>query len=168
MFFLSTYNKNIPAAKKNRGSSLVEVMVASSVILIIMIGLYAVHTFFVSNTLQNTRKIKATFLLEEGIEAVKSLRDQNWSKITSFNPNTNYRITFESGAWATTTAYVLIDSLYDRTFTVTAVSRNSSGDIVTSGGTNDTGTKKLTMTVAWSVNGATTTKTLSTYIADVL
>src|SRR3989344_4620878 len=59
----------------------------------------------------------------------------------------------------------LIDGLYMRTINVTAVERDASDDIVSSGGTVDPDSKKISVTMAWSGRGATSTVTISTYLS---
>ncbi|MFY9461907.1 MAG: hypothetical protein WAP51_01760, partial [Candidatus Sungiibacteriota bacterium] len=112
---------------------------------------------------------QAAFLSEEGIEAVKGLRDADWdTKIASLTPDTDHWLVFSGDAWAlTSTAQPFADKRFDRRVRISAVGRDSSDDIVGSGGAIDSGTKKITVSVAWFDRGATTTATLSTYITNL-
>jgi hypothetical protein len=151
-----------------RGSALAEILVSGAIILVVMTSLYATHSFFVVQAHTNTQKLKANFLLEEGIEAVKTMRDFGWANISDLSEGSDYYLQFTGGRWATSTAESAVDGVYYRTFVVENVNRSSSGDIATSGGTLDAGTRKLTVTVSWQNRGATSTRELSTYIANII
>ena len=153
------------------GFSLVEVVIASSILL--LVGLSLVGTLSQSTVL-SLRALRATqgsFLLEEGGEAVKSLRDNSWTNISGFSTSTTYYLSFSTStrAWsATTTNPGLILGAFTRSFTISSVSRDANSDIVTSGGTNDTGTRKATINVSWPVGtGTTVSKNLDIYISDL-
>ncbi len=134
----------------NKGLTLVEVVIASAIILAAIVTLLGVHTLYLKVALANTDSVKAAFLLEEGIEETRYLRDDSWSANIA-------------GLTSTTTS---IDN-FERMVTLSAVYRDSNGDIVSSGGTLDTNTKLITSSVSWMVNGATTTKSISTYLTNL-
>ncbi len=171
-FFFKKYLAHSRASSRSRayskGSSLAEVLVAGAIILIVLTGLYATHTFFVTQTQTNTQKIKVSFLLEEGVEAVKTMRDLGWTNISGLTANQPYYLTFTGGRWSTTTTATRIDNVYYRSFVVQNVNRASDDDITTTGGSSDAGTRKLTVTVSWPDRGATTTRSISTYIANII
>lgn len=150
-----------------KGTSLVEVIIAAAVILLVLSGLYTTHIFFLKTILRNIDTVKANFLMEEGIEAVKTIRDSDWVKISSLIPGTNYRLTFNSSVWATTTSVALIENRFDRVFSVEEVYREVDGDITESGGTLDEGTMKLNVSVSWWNGVSTTTKSTETYISNL-
>ena len=108
---------------------------------------------------------QATFLLEEGAEAVRIFRDNAWSNISSLNVGTNYYPTF-SGTWTVSTTPSTV-GIFTRVITIANVNRDAtSGDITTSG-VNDSGTKLITITVSWTESGQAMSKTLSFYIMDI-
>ncbi len=105
--------------------------------------------------------------------AVKIIRDTGWGNITSFTDNTNYYLYFDTSSstnniWKATSTISLVDSIFTRTFKSNSVYRDINGRIVQSGGTLDLHTKKITVSISWKLKNATTTKLLSTYIADIL
>lgn len=121
---------------------------------------------------QALRQTQASFLLEEGAEAVKSIRDASWATISGLTLGTNYYMTFNTGTntWSLgTTPLGTIDGLFTRTVVLSGVSRDSNDDIVTSGGTyDDARTKKVTVSVSWPLSDASTSsKDLSFYISDI-
>ena len=137
-------------SKLNKGLSLVEVVIASAIILAAVLVLLGVHSLYLKVALSNSNTVKAAYLAEEGIENVRFLRDSGWA--------TNI-----ANLTSTTT---LIDNFY-RTVTLSVVSRDASGDIVTSGGSIDLNTKLVTSSVSWWAVTATTTKSISTYLTDI-
>ena len=153
---------------ESRGFVLVEAIVAVSVVSVVLLSLSGVAIFLSRASSNNTAKIQAAFLAEEGIEAVRILRDNGWSlKIASLDPDTAYYLAYVGGTWNATTDVTLIDSTFERTFVLENVYRNSSYDIVSTGGTLDPNTKKVTVSVSWSPSGLTSTKSFSTYLANI-
>ncbi len=149
------------------GLSLVEVIIATSIILIFATAAIGVHTMYTKVSSSNVDLVKAAYLAEEGIEAVKLLRATSWdSNITPLSLGTPYYLEFVGGVWRTTTTPGVIDSRFERKIILSAVSRNSSSDIVSSGGTTDQNARKITATVSWSDRGATTTKAIDAYITN--
>ncbi len=156
--------------KGNRGISLVEVVVGSSIILIVFIGLISVNTLYIKAATSSTQKIQAAFLIEEGLEAARLVRDTSWTSFQSLSTTTSYHLAFDSSAstWKTTTTVSLIDSVFDRTMNISDVLRDGSNNIASTG-TYDQNIKKVTVSVAWYDNTlGTTTQAISTFFANVV
>lgn len=150
---------------KSKGVSLIEVIIASSIIATISIVVFSVFTLMNTQATQNTNLVQASMLVEEGVEAIRSMRDFGWSSnITTLTSGTTYGIAWNGTRFVSTTPGSFIDSKFDRTFVLSDVNRDSDFNIVLSGGTLDTGTKKVVVTVSWRQNNATTTKSLESYI----
>ncbi len=131
---------------KNRGLSLVEVVIASAIVLMLSLALVSANLAYYKSSNANLKAVKAIYLVEEGIETVAYQSVNDWNILNTLTND-------------------VIDGIYYRTFTVASVLRDSSSkDIVTSGGSVDTDTKKLTVSVAWRDANGTTTKSLSTYL----
>lgn len=155
-------------SKKNKGSGLIEIVISAGIILLVLTGLYNVHVYFLKTTIRNIDALKATFLMEEGVEAVKTIRDSGWPKISSLSLNTNYHLVFVNSDWATTTTASLIDDHFDRVFSIDQVYRDVNGNIISNGGSADSGSRKLTVSVSWRNGEATTTKSVVTYITNII
>jgi prepilin-type N-terminal cleavage/methylation domain-containing protein len=70
--------------KKNRGLSLVEMVVAIAVVLIVIVALVAVTTVSVRNAIFSRNQALATKYTQEVIEKVRAYRDQNtWDNFKS-------------------------------------------------------------------------------------
>ena len=166
----------IPSNKKTMpnlvsGSGLVEILVAIFIFSIILGSLITVSNSYLSGAGDNLKSTKGAYIAQEGIEAVKVIRDMSWTDISSLTYNTNYYLYFDTSSttnniWKSTSTASTIDSIFIRTFKLNAVSRDSNGRIVSTGGTLDSNTKKLTVSVSWPSKNSTTTKDLATYITN--
>ncbi len=151
-----------------KGATLIEALIATSIIMAFLIALVSVHNTYLNSSFSDLFEVKATYLAEEGIEAVKGLRDASWTNnIVSQTNGTSYYLVFSNGAWALTTTPVLIDSKFSRTVTFSTVNRDSSSDIVISGGNPDPNTRKVTVVVSWPFGGATATRSIESYITNI-
>ncbi len=149
-----------------KGFGIIEVLIGASIIVAVLSSLIAVNNIFISSSTTNIDKLQATFLAEEGIEAVKSIRDYSWtSRIATLSNNTDYYLSFSGSQWVATTTPQYIDAKL-RSFTLSPAYRDGSDRLATTG-TLDNEAKKLTMTVAWQEKGATTTKIVMTYITNL-
>src|SRR3989344_5197475 len=79
---------------------MVEVLVVISIITLSMIASMAVAQKSIYVSRQALHMSQAAFLLEEGAEAVRTLRDNAWTNIFSLSPRTSYYPLFSRGAWA--------------------------------------------------------------------
>jgi len=159
---------NLKITKNQKGLSLVEVIIATSIIVIFLTALIGAYSLYLNLSLSNLQKVRATFLAVEGIEAVKILRDTEWSsQIGPIVSGTDHYIDFTGGTWVATTSALMIDNFFERVFVLSDVNRDASSDITESGGTLDPNTKKVTVTVSWNDKGATSTKVISTFITNL-
>ena len=155
--------------KLSKGFSLVEILLASSIILFFVGGLVTAHNAYIRAAISSAQTARALYLAEEGLEVMRFLRDQSWDQnIAPLNVNTDYYITFDDITWKTTTTNIYIDSLFERKIRLFSINRNVSGSIVESGGTVDPDSVRVTTSVSWLKNGATTTKSLSTYLTNFM
>lgn len=152
------------------GFGLVEVVVASGLVSLALVGLMSTATLSYQINSDNTNELRSSFLLEEGLEAVKSMRDKSWqAHLAALTPGTNYYFVYTSGAynkWGLTTINVLVDGVFTRSLQVSDVYRNGSDDIAASG-TLDPKIKKVAVTVSWPSRGTTKTKSISTYLTNL-
>lgn len=151
-----------------KGATLIEALIATSIIMAFLVALVSVHNTYLSSSFLNLYEVKATYLAEEGIEVVKGLRDASWTdNIASQTNDASYYLIFSNGSWALTVTPLLIDSKFSRVVTFSAVNRDSSSDIVTSGGTSDPNTRKVTVVVSWPLGETTATRSIEAYITNI-
>ena len=150
-----------------RGFGLVEIVLAIG---IITMSLYAVSGVARSSLELNRRVLEglqAQFLAEESAEALRFLRNKNWTEITSLTVDIPYFMSFATTTWPLSTATTSINGFY-RTIVVSNVNRDTNDRITLSGGTLDQGTKKIIITVSWWGGIATTSRSVTLYLTDLL
>jgi Prokaryotic N-terminal methylation motif len=151
-----------------KGISLVEVMIASSIVGLSMIYISNVYGNFLTLSLENTDKVQAVFLLDEGVEAIKTMRSYTWSTIGSSTPGIVYYLTWQNNRWQSTTTSVLVNNKFIRKYTVSDVYRDPTTlNIVDVGGTLNSDSKIINMDVSWNYKGSTSTKSTSFYMFNL-
>lgn len=156
-----------------KGVSLVEVVVVAAIFagaVVALLSLYASQSILLT---QSTRELQAALLLEEGIEIIRYRRDIDWA--TSLGAYTtggtiyHFDMNTSIDEWQLLAGLddTLIDDTFDRFVYFNTVNRTASGDITLVGGTPDPDIRLVTVTVEWLENGATTTRTLSTFFTNV-
>jgi Tfp pilus assembly protein PilV len=155
-----------PYSKNSKGVGILEVVIGVAVLSVSMMGLLYTYRLHLKAAFANIETIKAAFLLEEGVEAVRVMRDISWSSgISPLAASTTYYLAFDGSVWKSTTTPQYIDG-YLRSFAVYNVYRDGNDDIATSG-TLDSYTKKVTVFLAWPSGTATATEQLSTYLTNI-
>ncbi len=148
------------------GVTLIEVLVSISIITVLLgvIG-YSVNSYVAAREalLEST---KATYLAEEGLEIVRSIRDTDWNTIDALPLNTRRYLEVSTTTVAIDTSPEIIDGEFARFFIVREVHRNTSDDIVsppTGTSVVDPGSKQIDMYVV----GPSGTTTLSSIITNL-
>jgi prepilin-type N-terminal cleavage/methylation domain-containing protein len=156
----------------NKGFSLIEVVIAAAIILVVSVSVVTMYARYVRSASSTDESLKASYLAEEGIEVMKHFRDSSWGgKILNLSTSTSYMIEFSTStsSWSTSTTPQLIDGMFDRRITLSNAYRNVTSDISTStvGTTYDGNLRLITVIVSWKNGLSTSTKTLSSYIANL-
>ncbi|MFA5126609.1 MAG: DUF2341 domain-containing protein [Patescibacteria group bacterium] len=134
--------------KQNQGFSLVELLVAIGIFAILAAGV----TYVVLSSYRNffgggDRQVVVQFA-QEGMEAVKSMRDNSWQAFVAAAGAGNKGVVKNaSGLWEYSGTSNTLGTL-TRIIVVSDVQRDTSYNIVASGGTNDPDTKKVLVTVS--------------------
>ncbi len=157
------------AIKQKKGFGLIEILIVSAVIAVAFVGIFSFLLSSRGIIFQVSRSSQATSLAEEGMEAVRSLRDASWtSNIVTLSPGTTYYPVISANKWTlSTTNPGLVKNLYTRTVVLASVNRDANDDIASSG-TADPNTKKVTVTVNWKENQQTKNVTLTSYVTNFL
>lgn len=156
-------------ASSKRGIGLLEIVIVSSIMVLVIIAIISTTVLYFNISEKTTNDIKVGYLLEEGVEAVKSMRDESWDDlITPLTASSTYYLVFSNTKWQSTTTPSTIDNIFLRSFSVYNVYRDSNDDISITG-TLDPDTKKLTVSLSWYDPSlkATSTSNLSTYITNL-
>lgn len=145
-----------------------EVAVAAAIISVALFALIGALQKTLAVADLSVKNIQAAFLLEEGMEALRSLRDGGWSaKIAPLSTSTSYYFYFNAAGWQATTTNIYVDGVFERSFSLADVFRDANDNIAVSGAA-DPDTRKIMVSVSWKTKtGATTTRGASTYLTNL-
>ncbi len=147
---------------------MVELIVISAVLSIIVIAASYVAKKSIEVSSRTIHTMEASFLLEEGVEVMRILRDSNFDNVDpAIEGYSNQYLTLVSNTWSLVDA-PQTNGIFTRIINIYPVYRDATtSDIVTSGGVLDTGTSKITVTVSWSEGTTTLSKSLTFYLSDL-
>lgn len=136
---------------KSRGVSILEILIASAIIGISVVGVITSLKVFLVFSLKNTEDAQSSILLEESLEVVQYLRDKGWDQnIKDLVIDQDYYIYWDGIDYSITDIPQLENGKFTRKIQFKEVMRdNSSDDIVTTGGYTDSGTKKVLVDISW-------------------
>lgn len=154
-----------------KGIMLAEVLIAVFIFSVILGVLVTINNLYLTSVSSSLKSVKALYLAEEGMEAVRIVRDTNFSNFQNLTEGENYYLYFSNSAsstWEATTSdsYKSTDGV-DRWFVLNPVRRDYN-KIATSTGSIDPNIKKVTVYVSWDDKSGTTTKSLSTYLTKLI
>ena len=145
---------------------MVEVMVAVSIITVAILSAMAVSEKAVQISRQAFHAEQAAFLLEEGAEAVRILRDNDWINISALAAGGDYFPVFSGGTWTLSGTPATV-GIFTRTVSVEDVKRDAATGDIDNVGDNDPGSQLVTVSVSWQEGGTMITKILQFYIFDI-
>lgn len=152
--------------RQQKGFGVVEIIVGASVISIALFGLVSTFQNSLRISRETGRIIEARFLMEEGLEAMRIMRDGGWSNVGSLATSSPIYLVFSGGTWATTSTQTFIGGTFLRSVVVEDVRRDGNDDIA-SAGSLDPNVKKVTVSVSWFGRSATTTESAATYLVNI-
>lgn len=145
---------------------MVEVLVAISIITVAMLAAMAVSQKAVYIARSTLHAEQATFILEEGAEALRIVRDNGWANISALAAETEYFPVFSGGTWTLSATPSTVD-IFTRKVVLSSVKRDAASGDIAAVGADDPGTKLVTVSVSWQEGGTLLTKTLRFYIFDI-
>jgi hypothetical protein len=153
---------------KSRGVTVVELVLGAAVISLFFYSIYSYYISVLRTSNLTTRYIQSAYLLEEGVEAVKSIRNENYTTgIKSLDKTKTYGLLWNGSTWSATTTPERIDDIFTRTINLEKAYRDGSSNLAVTG-TEDTDTVKITVNVSWGTNGGgSKTVTASTYVQNI-
>ncbi len=145
--------------QRQEGFSLFEVLVAISVFAVVGVAVTQMISVSLDANKLSGRKSVGVALAQETMEAVNAIILEKWNNLYLKNKGSanKYYPANTAGSCGTVTwclvsgtqSLALNDLTYKRDIYIENVSRNGSGDIVNSGGTDDPSTQKIIVTVSW-------------------
>src|SRR3989338_11430647 len=130
----------------SKGFSIVEVLLSSSIIILIVTVFMWAFFYGSESTAIAGQRARAIFLAEEGLEASRNIRDENFSNLTDGIKG----LAISSNQWAFSGTSDITDSFFTRQITIS------------SAGTNR---KQVVSSVTWQQNNQRTgSVSLTTYL----
>lgn len=159
--------------RTKKAFGLLELVITIGIIVVAMLAFANAAVTFLRASIISTDPHVAAHLAQEGVEAIRALRDKSWSAhIAPLVNGTQYYPVASGSAWSvSTTNPGPLQGKYTRSVIMSAVNRDAGGkgDILQSGGTFDPNTKTLVVTIQWvDEQGAARTHAVSTYITNFL
>ena len=145
-----------------RGQSLIEVLIATTLAAIFIGGAVIAIGAALKTSATNKGKNQVNVLANQLSEVLVSTSKGNWHGIYDVTKGNDYQITLSGSVWTISSGQetgTLNNIPYKRYFQVTNVNRDGSGNIVTSGGTDDPNTQKITIYVKYGNNYLSTYST---------
>lgn len=127
------------------GLSIIEIILAMAILIIIASSGVTVILHSLAMNRLSAEQSQASFIALEGMEAVRSIRNFNFTNLTAGT----YGVDASGDTWVLSGSADTLDD-YTRTMRIQDVYRDLSGNIVDSGGSLDPDTKKITSHVSWS------------------
>ncbi len=133
--------------KDKKGQSLVEVIIAMAIFALISSAIMSVTMGSLNGLTQGGDETEAQGLAQEGMEAIRSIRDGAWNELVS----SPAKVSISGSTWALSSgSSELINNKYTRTITLSDVCRDGSNSIVNCPGIyTDPHTKFASTTVSW-------------------
>ena len=152
--------------KNSSGFGLAEAVVAVGIIASFVVAVTGVNTLYISMAFENKNPFIASVMAEEGLEAVRFMRDQSWDNNIALVPlDVPFYLVFNNGWFLD--AVPPSPDVFTRTVTFSAANRDPLDNIVAIGGTPDPDTRLVTISVSWQGKNGIITKNVKTYITDI-
>ena len=167
--------------KAQGGFTLIEAIVAITVFVVSVAGMIQLTLVARSSSDQGRDVTQASNYLQEGVEAVRSIRDAGWANITAITSETDYRLTPQSATppWVLSPGSEAISGTkFTRTLRFSDVRRSEDdGNVALSSGDNicigtgcgaydDPDTRRVTVTVSWQQGTRTVSRQIYAYITN--
>lgn len=156
---------------KTKGFSLVEVLIASAMISLVAFSIITASSKGLELSDKSLNQIKVNNIIEEGIEAIKTIRDDNWDNIENLEIDIDYYLSFDtnSNSWNLTTTEELVDEIFNRKIRFYNIERDSNtDDLVASGsGILDDGGRRVDISVTYLYKEEIINKEASFYLFDL-
>lgn len=146
--------------QKEKGFSLVEIIISSTIISIVGVALVISTRAFFEMSEKNSINIRSSIMLNELANSLKFLRDDSWEQnIAPLNFNQNYYITqTETGPIISGVTPVNSSNLANQNhiafFAFSEIFRDEKGEIVQTGGELDENSRLVNLIVEWNTKGS--------------
>lgn len=145
------------------GFGLIEIIIVISIVTVTLFAFLQIGIAGIKLLRNEKENLEAVLLLQEAFEAVRSVRDESWTaNIAPLSNGTAYYPVVENSKWKLAVSSPgLINGKYTRSISFEQVVRDGE-DKISSAGTADPDTRKVTAAVSWNNK----TRTIATYITN--
>lgn len=134
-------------SKNIRGFSLMEIVVASAILITVVVGVVGALRLYGRITAGDATRTQAAILVQEAAEALQLMRDTSWTNtIVPLAAGTTYYVVWNGSTYTATTTQMIEDGRFVRAVTVSPVMRDGSDSIANSG-TTDSGTRRVRISI---------------------
>lgn len=130
--------------KNKKGVSIIEILVVTAIITIAFTSLIQLAIFSLKVAWSNKEQTEAINLAQEAVEASRSIRDSDWTKITPGS----HGLTNTAGYWDFQGTENIING-FTRVIKIENVSRDPVTDNIDNSANDDPNTKKIISAVSW-------------------
>jgi prepilin-type N-terminal cleavage/methylation domain-containing protein len=156
---------------KKNGFSLVEVLIASAMISLVAFSLVTATTKGLELSDRSLNQIKVNNIIEEGIEAVKTIRDTNWDNIENLGIDTDYYLSFNTGSNSWQLVEVnqdeFVNEIFNRKISFHDIERDENTDDIVASGTLDDGGRRVDISITYLYKEQTINKEASFYLFNL-
>lgn len=138
--------------KLQSGQSLVELIIVMALSVVILPALLTGLVSSRQGKAQQSQRTQAVYLLNETIDAVRSVREKGW---TAFSANGTFHPVIFGTNWTLATGSAVVNGL-TQSVVVGNANRDTNGTIVVSGGSPDPSSKKINVAISWGQPYAST------------
>lgn len=150
----------------HQGQTLMEVLLALAVFLLLVSGGTVLSVRYLE-TLQRALDIRQVVLIAgEGLEALENISAGEWTTIQNSNENTDYGLVQNGGVWQLQLGSDVTDNKFTRSLRIAPVYRDVSCQITQTPGTLDPDTKRISLTLSWSIGEKTFSRVFEKYFTN--
>lgn len=141
--------------KFRRGFSLIEILVASSVLITVVVGVVGALQLYTRLARVDRDRAQAALYTQEAAEVLQLMRDEDWSaNIEALTLGQEYQLVWSGSAYSATTSDVLLNGRYIRTITLSELYRDGSDNVAESGTEDENARRVLVEVFATSTPAA--------------
>lgn len=148
-----------------KGFSLVEVLVAVTVITVALTAVLSASARGASLARRGLEETQVAFLLEEGAEAVKFARAVSWGGLAALANGPDYHPSWGTNGWSLA-AGAEVSGKFTRKIQFAEAYRDSSDDLAESGAP-DPDARRVVISINWDTGNAVVTKNLEFYVINL-
>lgn len=149
---------------------MVEVVIASFIISLVTLALMSAASSGIKLSERMLAQAQAGMITEEGVEAVKTIRDNSWATVSGYSFDTDYYLSFNTGSnsWTlSTTPTSFIDGRFDRKIRFYRVYRDDSDNITSYSADVDSESREVQVITSWTSDGEVLSRQISFYISNI-